>query len=171
VASGPAIARAAADAIGAGAALGPAATTALRTADPLNARAVFDAARDGDPLALELTEAAGGVLARAIVGLILTCDLDRVLVGGGVAGAGEIFFHPITAELERLRAMSPLIDELVPVGAVRLLPPQFDAVAWGGVALARRAVGGDLPIDTDIDRRHPAPRVDEEEVVARERLT
>ena len=63
-----------------------------------------------------------------------------MLIGGGVAGAGAVFATPLVAELDRLRAASSLIAALLPPGSVELLPADSDAVAWGGVALARRAL-------------------------------
>ena len=164
VASGPAVAGRAAEEIAAGA------ETSLREVSPLNAKAVYDAARAGDPLAGRLVDAAGQALARAIAGLVLTCDIERVLLGGGVAGAGHVFLDPILAELERLRSGSALIGELLPVGTVRLLAAHFDAVAWGGVALALRARGSARasPSGRRVGTR---PAAVEEEVVAREPLT
>jgi glucokinase len=131
VASGPAVARRAAAAIEAGR------STVLRGVEPLTAKAVYEAARTGDPLACAIVEEAGHALARAIAGLVLTCDLELVLLGGGVAGAGSVFLDPILAHLGELRAGSPVVAEMIPAGTVRSLPPIFDAVAWGGVALAR----------------------------------
>lgn len=132
VAAGPAIARMAREAIaGAG-------ETSLRMVEPLTARAVYDAARAGDPLALHLADRVGRALGRAILGLVLTYDLERVVLGGGVAAARWAFMDPILAELERSRARSALVAELLPVGSVQLMFPDNDAVAWGGVALARR---------------------------------
>jgi glucokinase len=161
VAAGPAIARRAAEAVAAGA------QTALRAVDPITAKAVYDAARDGDRVALGVVDAAAIHLARAIAALVLTCDLECVLIGGGVAAAGDIFLRPIRAELDRLRSGSALIAELVPPGAVRLLPAQFDAVARGGVGLARRTareVEAARTIGATGIRLTPA----KEEVVARE---
>jgi glucokinase len=163
-ASGPALARQAAEAIASGA------RTALVDADPLDARAVYDAARDGDPVAVGLVAAAGGALARAIAALVLTCDVERVLLGGGVAAAGDVFLDPIVAELDRLRSGSALIGELLPAGTVRLLPAEFDAVAWGGVALARRTtvIAVASPNGWRVGPRSSAAA---EEVVAREPMT
>ena len=106
-----------------------------------------------------MADETGRHLARAVAGLILTCDLDVVLLGGGVASAGAPFLDPILAELDRLRAASPLIAALIPPGAVRALPSEFEAVAWGGVALARTHARSALPGDPR--------RSDEEEVVGR----
>ena len=135
VASGPAIARRAAAAIAAGG------SSVLETVRPLTAKAVYEAAGAGDPLACAIVEEVGRALARAIAGLVLTCDLELVLLGGGVAGAGSLFLDPILAHLAELRADSPVVAEMIPAGTVRSLPPIFDAVAWGGVALARTVVG------------------------------
>ena len=134
VASGPAIARRAAEAIAAGG------SSVLRDVRPLTAKAVYEAAGEGDPLACSIVEEVGRALARAIAGLVLTCDLELVLLGGGVAGAGSLFLDPILAHLAELRAGSPVVAEMIPTGTVRSLPPIFDAVAWGGVALARAVV-------------------------------
>jgi len=132
VASGPHIARRAVEA-------------GLQSTGPITSRTVYEAAAAGDPTAIGVTDAAGRVLARALAGLILTCDLDLVLLGGGVTGDGAPFLDPLVAELERLRAASPLVASLIPVGAVRALPTDFDPVAWGGVALARRHTGSGAP--------------------------
>lgn len=135
VASGPAIARHAAEAIAAGA------RSVLQGTEPLTAMAVYEAAGQGDELACAIVEEAGRALARAIAGLVLTCDLELVLLGGGVAGAGSVFLDPILAHLAELRAGSPVVAEMIPAGTVRSLPSIFDAVAWGGVALARTVAG------------------------------
>jgi glucokinase len=166
VASGPAIARRGE--------LAAERNTAGRLAAlrPLSAKDVYDAARDGDLDALAITTYAGAVLARQIGGLVMTCDLERVLLGGGVASAGAVFIAPVVAELDRLRSRSPLLSELLPPGAVELLASDFDAVAWGGVALARRIPAPDRA-------RHAATRAPEtapeprqmEEVIPRDALT
>jgi glucokinase len=134
VASGPSVARSTAKRLAAGT------DSRLRPVSPMTAREVYDAARAGDWLALEVTQAAGRALAGALANLVLTCDLERVLLGGGVAAAGDVFLAPIDAELDRLRAESALIAQLVPPGTVRLMPPQAEAVAHGAVALANRLV-------------------------------
>ena len=131
VASGPAVARRAAEALAAGR------PSVLATADPLSAKAVYDAAAGGDALACAIVDEVGRALARAIAALVLTCDLELVLLGGGVAGAGSVFLDPILAHLAEMRAGSPVVAEMIPAGTVRSLPSVFDAVAWGGVALAR----------------------------------
>jgi glucokinase len=102
---------------------------------------VYEAAGEGDPLACAIVEDVGRALARAIAALVLTCDIELVLLGGGVAGAGSVFLDPILTHLAELRADSSVVAEMIPAGTVRSLPPIFDAVAWGGVALARTVAG------------------------------
>jgi glucokinase len=165
VASGPAIARQAQEALANGA------ESSLRAEPAVDSRAVYRAAEAGDLLALSITEVAGGVLARSIAALVITCDLEVVLLGGGVAAAGETFLRPVLAELDRLRAESAFISELLPPGSVRLLPPHFDAVAWGGIALARQGIPihGAVPEEAVATRDSvPEPSVGVEEVVARQ---
>ena len=140
IASGPHIARRAIAALAAASAAERSAST-LAAAGEITSRAVYDAAAAGDPIAAAVADETGRVLARSLAGLILTCDLDLVLLGGGVSGAGGAFLDPILAELDRLRAASTLVAALIPEGAVRALPPEFDPVAWGGVALARTRAG------------------------------
>jgi glucokinase len=161
VASGPHIARRAV------AALATAAGTEgrhpiLEGAATITARTVYEAAAAGDSIALAVADAVGRALARAVEALMLTCDLDLVLLGGGVAAAGAPFLDPILDELERMRATSSLVAAMIPPGSVRALPPQFDPVAWGGVALARSLVRAGNP-----DPLHGGT---EEEVVARTSL-
>jgi glucokinase len=137
VASGPHIARRAVAALEAAAPSGPDQDRLLRGADPVTAKSVYEAAAAGEPIGSAIADETGRYLARAVAGLILTCDLDLVLLGGGVTGAGDAFLDPVLAELERLRGASPLVAALIPQGAVRALPIDFEPVAWGGVALAR----------------------------------
>jgi len=135
VAAGPAIERRAREALAAG-------RPSSLAGGPVTTEAVYRAASSGDALAREIVESAGVALARAIHGLVMTCDLERVLIGGGVARAGESFMRPIEAELVRLRRASPLATQMVAEHTVSLLPPDYDAVAWGAVALARRISSG-----------------------------
>ncbi len=135
VASGPAIARQAADAVAAGR------LTRLRDRPAPSARDVFEAAAAGDPVATEIADRVGRHLARAVHLLAMTYDVDRIAIGGGVAAAGSPFIEPIGAELERLRRASPLVRRVLPPEAVELIPPEADIGPWGAVALVLAGVG------------------------------
>ena len=164
VASGPFIARRAAAALAAALAAGtPASDHPLLTSSgTITAKIVYEAVAGGDSIALTVAQEAGRTLAHAIEALMLTCDLELVLLGGGVAAAGAPFFEPIAAELDRARSASTLVALMIPPDSVRVLPAQFDAVARGGIALARSLIRTEPP--------NPQHRDTKEEVVARASL-
>ena len=83
-----------------------------------------------------------GRLAWAIHTLVMTYDVQRVVVGGGVSHAGPSFEAPLRRELARLRAASDLAGELLPADIVDVLPPEAEAGAWGAVAVARTSQQG-----------------------------
>ena len=100
------------------------------------AKDVYAAAAGGDPTARELVDDVGRRLAWAVHLLVMTYDVDHVVVGGGVSHAGSAFSEPIHRELERLRAVSSQAGELLPAHIVEVLPPEAEPGAWGAVAVA-----------------------------------
>jgi len=103
---------------------------------------VYRAAEAGDALATEIADAVGRRLAWAVHLLVMTYDVERVVLGGGVSHAGETFVLPIQRELDRMRAASALAREQLGEGIVELLPPGADAGAWGAVIIAAAAHAG-----------------------------
>ena len=134
LASGPNVARQAEEALAAGR---PSALTPHR---PVTAVDVYRESAAGDPLALEITESVGRHVAHAVHELVMTYDVRRVVLGGGVSSAGEAFLTPILRGLDRLRAASELAREVLPDDVVQLLPDGAAAGAWGAVVLARSAL-------------------------------
>ena len=132
VTAGPAIARAAREAMASGRK-----TTLRRDATPTD---VFKAAQAGDELAQELATVFAERLARAIRGLVLTLGVSYVVIGGGVAGAGEALLGPVLEAIGRERAASPLVEAAFANARVELLSPQIEAGARGAAAIARRRV-------------------------------
>jgi glucokinase len=57
------------------------------------------AAGTGEPVALAAFERGGRVLGAMIAACLATCDLTRVVVGGGVAQAGELLLAPLRRSL------------------------------------------------------------------------
>ena len=88
LASGPAIARRAAEVL-----------TARKSAvpDSLTAKLVFDAARSGADWAVQVRDEAIGHLARGVAAAICAYDPERVVIGGGVSRAGDTLFVPSCA--------------------------------------------------------------------------
>jgi glucokinase-like ROK family protein len=136
--SGSAIARLAREAVDAGRA-----TELAAVAGPPTAEDVYRAAATGDPVAVEIADAVGRRLAWAIHLLVMTYDVERVVLGGGVSHAGERFLRPIEGELDRIRATSELAREQLVPGIAQLLPPGADAGAWGAVSIAEAAHAGE----------------------------
>ncbi|BBX18598.1 sugar kinase [Mycolicibacterium duvalii] len=64
-----------------------------------DARVLAEAARAGDQAAVRAFRRGGDALARTISSVAAVCDLDLVVVGGGVAAAGPLLFDPLRAAL------------------------------------------------------------------------
>lgn len=93
--------------IASGTAIG--AWAAERTADravPLDTAArTAEAAWAGDPVALAAFRRAGEAIGMAVAGAVTLLDLDVVVIGGGVAGAGAVLFDPIADGYARYAAL------------------------------------------------------------------
>jgi glucokinase len=68
---------------------------------------VAAAARAGDRLARGVISAAGEVLGTVLGGLSNVLDPDVVVIGGGVANLGEMFFDPLEAALRQHALVGP----------------------------------------------------------------
>ncbi|MFN2161703.1 MAG: ROK family protein [Candidatus Promineifilaceae bacterium] len=100
------------------------------------AEEVFAAAKQGDLAAqLVIQQAAQGV-ARAVQLLVMAYDVDRVVLGGGVMNAGDVFLEPIYAALAEMRAQSPLAERMLAADKVVAAPKEADVARWGAVMLA-----------------------------------
>lgn len=113
-----------------------------KRAGRVSAKEVYEAAAAGDQAAIDLIDDVGRRLAWAVHTIVMTYDVQRVVVGGGVSHAGTPFEAPLRRELARLRAASALAGELLPADIVDVLPPGSEAGAWGAVAVARTAYQG-----------------------------
>jgi glucokinase len=142
VAAGPAIARMAREAVAAAADGGSSRRATILQANA-TAADVFAAAAAGDAVAQELATAVAERLARAIRGLVLTLGVSHVVIGGGVAAAGDALLMPVLAAIDRERAMSPLVEAAFNETRVELLSPQAEAGARGAAAIARQRVSAE----------------------------
>ncbi|MDQ3885708.1 MAG: ROK family protein [Actinomycetota bacterium] len=90
-------------------------------------------ARGGDPLARATFRTGGLALGRALVSVAAVCDLDLVVLGGGVSAAGALLFDPLAealhvhAGLSFLRGLRVRLAELGEraglIGAAALVEP------------------------------------------------
>jgi glucokinase len=68
---------------------------------PVTGDSIAAAARDGDPVALQAFATVGEYLGRGIADLVMCLDPAAVILGGGVATAGELLRGPTDASLRR----------------------------------------------------------------------
>jgi glucokinase len=71
------------------------------TLEGLTGKAITEAARDGDAVALAAFNTTGQWLGAGIASLAVILDPECVVIGGGVIDAGEILLGPTRASLER----------------------------------------------------------------------
>ncbi len=148
LASGPAIARMAQATLDAGA------PTSLRhMAAPATTAQVYAAAAAGDAVAQGIAGQVGQALGRAIYNLALAYDVERIMLGGGVTAAGDAFFQPIVAELNRLREESQLARALLTPELVGLVAADYNVGGWGGVALAEKGLHHTLSLPAAVQPR------------------
>ena len=97
-----------------------------------DAKALAEAARCGNPVAVQAFSRGAEAIAVAIVSAAAVCDLDLVVIGGGVANAGEVLFGPLRAALPRYAGLSFL-------RGLRVVPAELggDAGLVGAAALFR----------------------------------
>lgn len=67
--------------------------------DRLTPKVIFDAAKEGDRLALQIANEVGRNAAIGIGSLVNIFNPESVIVGGGIASAGEIFIESIRAHI------------------------------------------------------------------------
>ena len=108
-----------------------------RRGGSLNTRELAALAETGDDDAREIFAEAGRRLGQAVASLVNVLDPDRIIIGGGVAGAGELILGPC-----RARAV-PLILA-TEARAVPIVPAELGprAAAVGAASLAREKVRG-----------------------------
>lgn len=120
------------------AAIGADRPTMLARSDPLDAKAVYDAAAAGDDVARQIVSDVGTRLGIALRNIIMAYDVDTVVLGGGVTRAGDRYLQPILAEWERQRATSAFARAMLTSDKLRIADPARNMGAWGAVALAAR---------------------------------
>ena len=100
----------------------------------INARAIKDAAVSGDRLALWVYSGAGRALGIVAAGLINLLNIERIVVGGGMAGAWELLYEPLMSEVDKRAFKIPaercgivpgtLGDDAAIIGSASLRPSQ-----------------------------------------------
>jgi len=108
-------------------------------AGALPVRDIFDAADHGDPAALELRRGLAYGVAAAVRLLVLTADVELVVLGGGVSALGDRMLNLVVSELEASAAASPFLRSLQLPDRIELLPAQSPAAALGAALIGATA--------------------------------
>ena len=105
-------------------------------------RAAADAARAGDALAIAAFARAGEYVGRVLAGAIVLLWPERVVVGGGIAEAGELLLGPLRDEVRRRACVAP-------VDRIAIVPAELGshagavgAALWAAEAPVPAAAGG-----------------------------
>ncbi|HEX5831083.1 MAG TPA: ROK family glucokinase [Gemmatimonadaceae bacterium] len=81
----------------------------------ITAQTVYDAAREDDPVALEVVRDTARFLGTGVANLLNIFNPDVVVIAGGVTQAGDALFEPLRHEVKK-RAFRPAVEacEIVP---------------------------------------------------------
>ena len=102
--------------------------------------AAAEAARRGDDVAAAAFARAGMYVGRALAGAVVLLWPERIVVGGGVADAGELLLRPVREELGRRACVAP-------VDRIAVVPAELGAVAGAvGAALWAAEPAGARPV-------------------------
>lgn len=69
--------------------------SSLRSVETIDAKAVFDAVKAGDALAIEVAEIFGMYLGKGLAAVAAVVNPEAFVIGGGVSKAGEVLFEYI----------------------------------------------------------------------------
>jgi glucokinase len=107
---------------------------------PLPVLALFEAADAGEAHAIEVRDRLIENVASGVRTLVLTVDVEFVVIGGGVSSLGEPLIGGVRAVLDSWAAASPFLASLELSTRVELVPTGFP-VAAVGAALVGQAEG------------------------------
>jgi glucokinase len=73
--------------------------SALATADPLTAQAIFECGLAGDEMAREVFRRAGLYLGMALASMVNILNPEMIVIGGGVAAGWELFIEHVRGQI------------------------------------------------------------------------
>lgn len=109
--------------------------------DPYPVRALFVAADSGDAEAAAIRARLAEGIASCLRLLVLTADVETVVIGGGLSRLGEPLLADVRAVLASWAAASPFVASLALAERMRALPDDYPAAAVGA-ALVGAAFSG-----------------------------
>jgi predicted NBD/HSP70 family sugar kinase len=111
------------------------------TEDPKPVRALFAAADAGDALAIEVRARLVDNVAAAVRLLVLTVDVDDVVIGGGLSSLGDVLLGEVRAVLDGWAAGSEFLASLQLPERVALVPGGANVAAVGAALVGAAPVG------------------------------
>lgn len=96
---------------------------------------LFAAADAGDPDAARIRSNLFEAIASSVRILVLTVDVDVVVIGGGISTLGDLLFDSVRGVISRWEATSPFITSLELGKRIRVLPPDIPTAATGAAWL------------------------------------
>jgi glucokinase len=105
-----------------------------RAAGKATAEEVLEAAQAGDRAAARALERAGAYLGIGIANVVLAVGPERVVVGGGVAEAGELLLEPARREFVRRNRVMPVERVSIVRAALGPYAGAVGAALWGASA-------------------------------------
>lgn len=108
------------------------------TDHPQPVRALFAAADGGDDTAHAVRTSFVAAVAAAVRILVLTVDVDLVVIGGGISNLGDPLLDAVRAVLVAEAGRSPFLAMQDLPDRVRLVPPGFPAAAVGAALVGAR---------------------------------
>lgn len=103
--------------------------------EKITSKDVFDAARQGDPLAQEIFQFTGKIMGEAFADFVCFSAPEAIILFGGLAQAGDLLFNPIVEAMES--ALMPSWK-----GKIKVIPSGLtscDAAILGASALGWKA--------------------------------
>jgi len=95
----------------------------------ITAAAVFQAAAEGDIAAMQIIDESARWFARALLMVIRVIDPDKIVLGGGVNLAGDIFLGPVRAALKEMGTSSITYSTEVQLAELGQYSPLHGAAA------------------------------------------
>jgi glucokinase len=101
----------------------------------IDGRMIFDAAKEGDVFSLKAVNRVAHYLAIGIMNIIAVIDPEMIVLGGGIANAGEFLLERVNEHLEKEKYFPS-----APIGKLCLATLKNDAGVLGGAFLAKSKI-------------------------------